>query len=60
MPDSIFSVNTAQCITCSYFFVCFVCVFGTLFLTPFTRRDKVLSFLTFILVGLNKTLNYNG
>ena len=60
MPDSIFSVNTAQCITCSYFFFCFVCVFGVLFLTSFTRRDKVLSFLTFLLVGWRKTLRYNG
>ena len=56
-PDSIFSINIAQWVTCclfvSLYFVLFV-YYGVIFRAPFIRRDRVLSFITIILMGLGK------
>ena len=57
MPDSIFSVNIAWCVTCLLLFVLFyfLCVFRVIFSAVFIRTNKVLSFITITLTGLGKT-----
>ena len=55
MPDSIFSVNIVQWVTCSFFVLfCFMCVLRGDILGFFIRRDRVLCFFTITLIGLGK------
>ena len=55
IPDSIFSVNIARCVTCLLAFFFGLCGYKVvIFSAVFFRRDRVLSFITITLNGLGK------
>ena len=56
MPDSIFSVNIALCVTCLFVFcfAFFMCVLRGDILAPFIQRDRMHSFISITLMGFEK------